>query len=96
MATVYILYSKSAEKFYVGFTTIPTNERLQRHLNNYYQNKFTSPFKDWELFYEIPCESEKQARLIEAHIKKMKSKQYILNLGAFPEISQKLLEKYNR
>ena len=53
---------------------IPTNERLQRHLNNYYQNKFTSPFKDWELFYEIPCESDKQARLIEAHIKKMKSK----------------------
>jgi len=71
MATVYILYSKFADKFYIGFTTIQVEDRLERHLKKYYQNKFTSTYSDWELFCEIECETNEQARKIEAHIRKM-------------------------
>jgi putative endonuclease len=38
--------------------------------------------------------SENQARLIEKHIKKMKSKTYIHNLVKYPEIAEKLLLKF--
>ncbi|MEY3084859.1 MAG: hypothetical protein RL037_1039, partial [Bacteroidota bacterium] len=34
-------------------------------------------------------------RNIEAHIKQMKSRKYIENLVRFPEISQKLKDKYS-
>ena len=93
MATVYILYSKFADKFYIGYTTIQVEDRLERHLKKYYQNKFTSTYSDWELFCEIECETNEQARKIEAHIKKMKSKVYINNLIKYPEIIEKLLKK---
>jgi putative endonuclease len=94
MATVYILHSKSADKFYIGFTSIQIEERFERHLNGYYQNKFTATYSDWILFCEIKCESNEQARKIEAHIKKMKSKVYINNLIKYPEIIEKLLQKF--
>jgi len=35
-----------------------------------------------------------QARNIEAHVKRMKSKQYLKNLSIYPAIIQKLIEKY--
>ncbi len=96
MAIVYILHSTIADKFYIGSTTLSAEERLNRHLSNYYKNSFTSKYSDWTLFFEILCHSDIQARKIEHHIKKMKSKKYIQNLLTFPEISQKLLEKYSK
>ena len=95
MATVYILFSKSLQVFYTGVTTISVEQRLQNHLNEYYENKFTHKAKDWTVFLEIQCGTIKQAQHIEAHIKKMKSKIYIKNLNSYPEMIQKLLEKYN-
>jgi putative endonuclease len=94
MATVYILHSKFADKFYTGFTTIQVEDRLERHFNGYYKNKFTAAYSDWYLFCEIKCETNEQARKIEVHIKKMKSKIYIKNLIKYPEIIAKLIQKY--
>jgi putative endonuclease len=78
----------------MGATTIAVETRLERHLEKYYGNKFTSKATDWELFIEITCDSMKQALLIEGHIKRMKSKKYILNLRKFPDIAEKLKIKY--
>ena len=94
MSRVYILFSKTADKFYIGFTTLQVEERIERHFKGYYKNKFTSTYNDWELFCEIECESADQARKIEVHIKKMKSKVYINNLQKYPEIIEKLLQKF--
>ena len=94
MASVYILHSPSADKYYIGFTTLLVEERLDRHLKEYYQNKFTAAYADWMLFIEINCETNEQARKIEAHIKKMKSKVYIKNLMKYPDMIEKLLQKY--
>ncbi|MBL0180961.1 MAG: GIY-YIG nuclease family protein [Chitinophagaceae bacterium] len=94
-AYVYILYSALDDSFYTGATTIKTEKRLNRHLDEYYENKFTSKLKDWELFLEIECFSMKQALLIEKHIKRMKSKVYIANLKKHPLIIGRLKEKYS-
>jgi putative endonuclease len=94
MPCIYILYSPSTDIYYTGSTTITAESRLQRHLAKYYKNKFTGKISDWELFYEIECESIKQALQIETHIKKMKSKKYVTDLKQYPEISIKLKIKY--
>lgn len=91
---VYILYSTKADSFYTGFTTDTIENRLQKHLADYYENKFTSNVKDWTIFLTINCSSTSQARKIETHIKKMKSKKYILNLKKHPAICQILIQKY--
>ena len=88
----YILHSKTLDKFYIGATRLHPEIRKQRHLLEYYGNsKYTSKSADWELFLEIACESFTQALKIENHIKRMKSRKYILNLAKYPE----LVENYS-
>lgn len=93
MNYVYILYSKSLDKFYVG-ETIDIQDRVNQHSSDFYENAFTKQSKDWVLYHSIECISRRQARKIEVHIKKMKSKTYIQNLLIYPEIITKLKNKY--
>jgi putative endonuclease len=93
-ASVYILFSPSLHVFYTGFTTISVVDRLRRHNEKYYDNKFTSRASDWEIFLTIECDNQDQARAIEAHIKKMKSKIYIRNLKKYPNMTQELLNRF--
>ena len=46
-AVFYILFSASANKFYIGHTTEPVQERLKKHLANH--TGFTAKFKDWKI-----------------------------------------------
>jgi putative endonuclease len=92
---VYILFSKSLDRFYIGSTIISIDTRLERHLENYYgKNKFTAKTKDWMVFCAIECKSKLQAFKIESHIKRMKSKKYIKNLSLYPKMRRKLLDRY--
>ena len=93
MATVYILYSKSIDRFYIG-STIDVILRLKQHNDPEFKLSFTQRAPDWVLFYTIENLAYHQARSIEKHIKAMKSKQYILNLTKYPEITGKLIEKF--
>ena len=91
----YILHSEYLDRFYIGATSLTPEERLENHLSSYYSDiKFTAKAKDWILFLAIPCSTFNQARRIESHIKRMKSKKYIANLKIYPQLSQKLLELY--
>ncbi len=92
---VYILHSPTADTFYIGFTSGSVEERLRKHLQAYYEKKYTARHHDWKVFLSIACKSDTQARAIEKHIKKMKSKTYIKNLKSYPEITEKLLLKYH-
>lgn len=94
MPVVYILYSQNTSRFYTGMTTLSIQDRLQGHIEKYYQNKHTAKINDWKVFLTIECDSIKQAHAIEAHIKKMKSSTYIRNLEKHPEMVEKLIEKY--
>ena len=73
--TVYILFSKSTDKFYVGYTTMGIDERLRRHLSNH--KGFTGRIKDWELFYFEKFPEKSEAIKREKEIKSWKSKSKI-------------------
>ncbi|WP_461632575.1 GIY-YIG nuclease family protein [Labilibaculum euxinus] len=90
---VYILQSVAGNCYYIGYTKDLTN-RLYLHDEGTFENSFTSNYKDWQLFYLLECESIAQARRIEKHIKKMKSKKYVENLVLYKNIAIRLLEKY--
>lgn len=91
--SVYILYSKILDRFYIGQTK-DLNERILLHIEKQFESSFTSRSNDWELFHTILCKSRSQAMQIESHIKKMKSRKYILDVKEYPEISDKLKIKY--
>ena len=94
MAFVYVIYSETFDKFYIGFTTEDPIDRLEKHNSDFYYDKFTAKYKPWFLFWSLACKSPNQARQIENHLKKMKSKVYLKNLVKHPEMAIKLLEKF--
>ncbi len=94
MIACYILYTPSLDKFYTGITQESFESRLEKHNNSVYGSRFTSQTNDWEVFLILSCDSVAQSMKIEKHIKKMKSKKYINNLKAFPEMIEKLRIKY--
>ncbi len=93
MSSIYVIFSEKLGKYYIG-ETVDVNLRLIQHNTGYFDKSFTSVANDWSLFIVFECESRKQARQIETHIKNMKSKEYIENLKKYPEIILKLKEKY--
>ena len=93
MAVVYILFSKSIDRFYVG-SCKDLQIRLEEHRSKKYKNSFTAKAYDWTVFLQINNLEYRQARSIEAHIKRMRSKVYINNLLRYPEIIEKLIQKY--
>jgi putative endonuclease len=77
-AFVYILYSRSLDKFYIGNTTEPVKERLRKHLSAH--SGFTSKAKDWELVFTEELINKSQAYRRELQIKGWKSKKRIQDL----------------
>jgi len=82
---IYKLFSKNADDFYIGHTTLNLEDRFKVHC--YYTNKRDSKLykyirehggiKDWEIetIEEFPCESLVEAKTREAFlIKELKSK----------------------
>ena len=83
---VYILYSPTYDKFYIGQTSdLPL--RVHSH-NNTFRSTFTSKFRPWELFWHIGVPSRSLAMEIEKYLKN-KNKIFYKRL-----ISDADLEKY--
>ena len=90
----YVLYSKSIDSYYVGYTS-DFEGRLRLHRSGYFGGKsYTCRATDWELFLLIPCQIIEQAVYIESRIKKMKSRQYIENLRKYPDLVERILQDY--
>ena len=70
-------------------------ERLNEHNAKHFPNCFTANDDSWQLFFEISNLNYHQARKIETHVKSMKSSKYILNIIKYPEMIEKLKEKYS-
>ncbi len=75
MCTVYILYSESTNKYYVGYTCDELIERLKKHLSNH--KGFTSKAKDWKVVYHEFYQNKTMAYERERQIKSWKSKKAI-------------------
>ena len=74
----YILYSSTADKFYIGFTGDELIERLRKH--NSYHTGFTGKFNDWQIVHHEIFETKKAAMLREKEIKGWKSRNKIISL----------------
>ena len=77
MFTVYILYSKSLDRYYIGHTG-DMRDRLHRH--NSGRSKSTRSGLPWELAYQEEFSVKSQAYRRELEIKAKKSRIYIKKL----------------
>ncbi len=77
MYTLYILYSESLDRYYVGYTNdLP--RRLSEH--NRTKGKYTDAGIPWVVLYTEAFETKKSAMYREKYIKSRKSKTFILDL----------------
>ena len=74
MYFVYILYSKTVDKYYVGYTN-NLEHRLEQHNSSH--KGFTSQSNDWEIAYSEEYESKQDAMQREKVIKSWKSRKRI-------------------
>ena len=73
---VYILYSESADKYYIG-STDDVSRRLEEH-NSVDKNTYTSRYRPWVLkasFMISECRGD--ARRVESYLKRLKSRKII-------------------
>ena len=77
MYTLYILYSKSIDSYYVGYTN-SIERRLSEH--NRKKNKFTDKGIPWILVYSEQFINKKNAMERERFIKSRKSRTFIIEL----------------
>jgi putative endonuclease len=93
VATLYILYSRKLDRYYTG-SCLDMHSRLKEHLQVKYDNAFTKKADDWEIYFRMDDLGYDTVRKLENHVKSMKSKKYIENLKAYPEMTEKLIEKF--
>jgi len=77
-AYFYILFSDSADQYYVGHTSELVAERLRKHNSNH--EGYTGKYRDWKLVYIEEFETKKQAYQREREVKKWKSRKRIEHL----------------
>ena len=79
MFYLYILYSQTFDKYYVGYTN-DIKRRLEEH-NNIKFNTFTHKYRPWKLSALFQVSEDKgEAIKMERFIKKQKSRTLILQL----------------
>ena len=74
---LYILYSKSIDRFYIG-STHDLSDRLRRH--NSGRSKYTNAGVPWELIYSEEYETRSNAMRRERELKSWKDRKMIENL----------------
>jgi putative endonuclease len=79
MFYIYIIYSNTAEKFYVGHSENPWDRLVQHNENE--GDKYTGKYQNWELkaVFQV-SENRGDALIIEKFIKRQKSKKLLLKL----------------
>ncbi len=75
---IYIIYSYSIDKYYIGYSKNPW-VRLQQHNSNA-KDKYTGRTSDWELAAVFCVQDEITAIRLERYIKKQKSRSFITQL----------------
>ena len=93
MHFVYILFSQSANRYYIG-ETAHLEGRVEQHNQGYYAKASTKIAKDWVLFLSITCTDRTHALKIERFIKKQKSRKFIEKLKAEPSVTLSIVDKF--
>jgi putative endonuclease len=74
--SLYILYSQTFDRFYIG-STDNLARRLQDH--NAGNTPSTRPFRPWKIIYSESFSTLQEARSRERHIKSWKSRNYMIS-----------------
>ena len=85
--TVYILFSPSKNRYYVGYTGDVIEERLRKHNSNH--KGFTGSIGDWELKYIELYTTKEEAMKRERQIKNWKSRvliEKLINGSVHPDL----------
>jgi putative endonuclease len=77
---VYILYSSTLDRYYVGHTGDDLQERLRKHNSNH--KGFTGKIGDWTIIYTEMYQAKTTAYQCEREIKAWKSRKKIERLIA--------------
>ncbi len=94
MHYIYIIKSLKTGRYYIGESP-EVLVRLDFHNDPIKNTNSTKSGIPWELFWSLEVSDRSLARKIGLHIKKMKSVKYYENLKRYPEISEKLIQKYS-
>ena len=78
MFTVYVLYSQSYKKIYIGYTS-SLEERFKSH-NELATKGWTIKFRPWEIVYKEIFESKVDAMRREKELKSAKGREWIWQL----------------
>ena len=89
---LYILYSNSVDKFYIGETS-DVAFRLNLHNTHQFNGSYTKIASDWEIKLTFENNEKSNIIFLEKFIKKMKSKVFILKIIENPEILKDILSK---
>ena len=76
---VYILYSATLDRYYVGESEDP-DRRLREHLDHRYKGSATAKATDWEMRMAMSCADRSHARRLEQWIKSQKSRSVVERL----------------
>ena len=75
--TVYILYSASVDRFYIGYTS-DIDRRLEEHNSN--QSKYTKNKGPWKLMYSETYAEKSEAIKRERFLKAQRNREFYLRL----------------
>ena len=79
MFYIYFLYSFSADKYYVGFSSDPWKRILQHNENS--NDTFTGKFCDWQLLAVFQATNDRAyAMKCESFIKKQKNRSFLVKM----------------
>jgi len=91
MFYVYVLYSTTSDKYYVGHTEY-LEERIARH-NSVDHNGWTKRYQPWELHWQLGLTTRSKAMLAEQYLKK-KPRDYIRRLAEDQALSDYILKRF--
>ena len=75
MFTVYVLYSQTFNRIYVGYTS-DIEKRLFAH-NHVSNNGWTKSFQPWEIIYREEFKKKSEAMIREKQLKSSKGREFI-------------------
>ena len=93
MATFYILYSKSIDRYYIG-SCLDLEKRILEHNIGKNDRSYTKRASDCELYFVIDELEYEVSRKIENYVKSMKSRKYIENLRKIDELKLNLKTRF--
>jgi putative endonuclease len=92
MHFVYIIYSKSVDKYYIG-ETHDVEKRVNLHNQGNNKSAFTTISDDWKVALKYDCKDRQEALFLERFSKRMKSRRFIKKVVSSPSILSDILSK---